>query len=431
MNELQLIAGHFMGHTLRRTQVFLPDRVFIPIPVTHDAETKPRVGAAYGGATSKAPATAAQCRAWAKEILDAPVVVGPQITLPRRAPPAPPIMGRWDRRVKAHIGTSLGKAFHEMWTKLNASIRQPQAGVRMGSAEVLPDRYEVLPHLQRSAYLHANPERAVPLIRVEAQPTFFLDDTVGMALLNSVASVCDTKHGEQLARDVHSLRAAVYRPMGLYKPDLDRTWGGKDSDRASMFFRQTLHLDDDWDLDIRHCPGVYQALGRSWLGVFVTGMVNTPADGFGQPRRMAPTANTEGEFFLNHRNPAEPLSLAFDLFVPCEPEIVTEEWGWGEDLETLTKEREVNAAKEARLRDTQSPPFPEAEAWDAKAGRHKSVGQIDLAQLEINREAAWLGERYMVALKERERARQVLYSYAWKALLLAIMECRQLTVEKR
>jgi hypothetical protein len=289
------------------------------------------------------------------------------------------------------------------------------------------------PHPERTAYEHGRQDRAVPLIRLEATPAFFLNDTVGMAMVNSIGAVCDTKRGKLLAEDVHRMRDAVYRPLGLYKPDTDGPWTG-DPATSNLFHRQTIHLDKDWDLDIRHATGVYHAGGRTWLGVFVHGMAIRQ----GQDNTvsavilpMAPAKKDEEKYWLKHRGQCAPTGLFFDLFIPCEPEIITEEWGWGDDLEELTKAREVNAAEDARANKVSpTQPFP-ANKWDKKAATHKNARQIDHSQMKIDREARELGNRYMDALKERERARQVLYSYAWKALMLGVMECRQLTVEKR
>jgi hypothetical protein len=120
------------------------------------------------------------------------------------------------------------------------------------------------------------------------------------------------------------------------------------------------------------------------------------------------------------------------MFVPCEPEIVTEEWGWGEDLDTLHKEKNANAMRDARTSQGQSITNPITQtSWDGKAMRHKTVLEITMTQTAIDIEAHELGQRFARATQQRERARQVLYSYAWKALMLAIVECKQLTVEKK
>jgi len=228
---------------------------------------------------------------------------------------------------------------------------------------------------------------------------------------------------------VRRMRAAVYRPLGMYKPDVDGPWTG-DKDTSSLFFRQTIHLDKQWNLDIRHATGTYNAGGRVWLGVFIHGLA-VRASGAGAMRAgqatLSPTDTDEEKYFLMHRGQIEPTGLFFDLFIPCEPEVITEEWGWGADLEELTAARQDNAAKDAKSHAGTA--FP-VNKWDRKSMSHKSAREINESQVKIDHEARVLGERYMEALKERERARQVLYSYAWKALMLGVMECRQLTVER-
>lgn len=285
-------------------------------------------------------------------------------------------------------------------------------------------------HPLRSAYPHAHVDRAVPAVRVDAQPSFFLDDTVGAALENTIGPVCETKRGTNLANDVRRMRDAVYRPEGLYRPDeysrqQQQAWSSVTT--ASIFSSQTIELNKGWELDIRHATGVYRASGRAWVGVFVFGIAMRSGT-FTGARGLSPSDADKEQYRLNLRGDTMD-SLVFDLFVPCEPEIVTEEWGWGDDMEELQRQREVNAMRDAKAAQTSAGVFTDNK-WDQKAKRHKSAVEIRKTQMQIDTEAKQLLARYEKALHERERARQVLYSYAWKALMLAVMECRQLTVEK-
>ena len=504
MNELTIDDGQFMGHNLRRTQVFLGSRRFIAIPVTLDSAQGSPSGvslgqmqqAVQGLKNSSSSSSMAQQQMMASQGQAPPPPqppitaqhalaqraqqqmlshASPNMVLPAGAAPAmntgqhlldalrygvgvlktpamPPLVV--DSSPTGRLKQIDASVSQPVRSKLESSIYQrfknflkPGAVIPVKSTSDI-DTYPVhmsggvfddaaasepmpqVPSPERSAYDHADVTRAVPLIRLEAQPNFFLNDTVGMAMVNSIDSVCDTKHGPELGSDVRRMRAAVYRPLGMYKPDVDGPWTGS-KDTSSLFFRQTIHLDKDWDLDIRHACGTYNAGGRVWLGVFVHGMAvtatNTPSQGFGQPRRLSPTEDNEEKYFLMHRGAIEPTGLFFDLFIPCEPEVITEEWGWGADLEELTAARQDNAAKDAKSHAGTA--FP-ANKWDRKSMSHKSNREINESQVKIDHEARVLGERYMEALKERERARQVLYSYAWKALMLGVMECRQLTVER-
>ena len=483
MNELTLEDGQFMGNTLRRTQVFLASRRFTAIPVKLDAAQA--VAVDMGKAqqiTQQQLLDAQQLSAQGQQLYPAPPpVTAKQVYqnqqllnahVQRAALAAsPPIMKvlipnasgqsghpqlfgpmsspmkstpnqtlkRLDTSVsgqkhgKSVIDTSILERFKQ-WVQGTG----PEPDVSMAGS-VFDDASEDMtgpPHPERTAYEHGRQDRAVPLIRLEATPAFFLNDTVGMAMANAIAAVCDTKRGKQLAEDVHRMRDAVYRPLGMYKPDTDGPWTG-DPNSSSLFHRQTIHLDKEWDLDIRHATGAYHAGGRTWLGVFVHGIaVRGNGTGRDMPNPsnaltpMSPNTKDEERYFLAHRGQVEPTGLFFDLFVPVEPEIVTEEWGWGDDLEELTKARETNAARDAKANSVEGYEAIPANKWDKKAKTHKNKRQLNLTQIEIDREARVLGERYMDTLKERERARQVLYSYAWKALMLGVMECRQLTVEK-
>ena len=476
MNELRIIDGTFMGYTLRRTQIFLPDRKFIAIPVTLDkSPVAGPVGEHLGGigaaGASVSPqqmwgpssgltaamgqnATQALVKQAQKELLQR---ASPNMVLPTASDrlkhvsidstvtfkrPVTPLAARksWWQTIKDMMTPGFGQV---MQAKIDYADIEKRVAAQMGTGvhmamdtAAIPPVVPRNPHPCHSAYIHCNVEREIPLFRVDAQPAFFLDDTVGKAMVNSIDTVCDTKHGEHLGDDVRAMRDAVYRPLGLYKPDGDGAWTG-DKESSSLFFRQTVHLDNDWDLDIRHSTGVYQAKGRTWLGVFVHAMAvrngRMPMSEAGRvpmTRQLAPTVRDEKRYVLKHRGQVQPEGLFFDLFVPCEPEVITEEWGWGEDLETLVKARENNATRDARERDSASVKFP-ANTWDKKAVTHKSERQLNHTQIEIDHEAQVLGNRYMDALKERERARRVLYSYAWKAMMLAIMECRQLTVERK
>ena len=463
MNELRIIDGTFMGYTLRRTQIFLPDRKFIAIPVTLDkSPVAGPVGEHLGGIGAAGASVSPQqmwgpssglTAAMGQNATQALVKQAQQQLLQRASPnmvlstpcdmpkpgtvtfkrPVTPLAARksWWQTIKDMMTPGFGQV---MQAEIDCADIEKRVAAQMGTGvhmamdtAAIPPVVPRNPHPCHSAYIHCNVEREIPLFRVDAQPAFFLDDTVGKAMVNSIDTVCDTKHGEHLGDDVRAMRDAVYRPLGLYKPDVDGAWTGN-KESSSLFFRQTVHLDNDWDLDIRHSTGVYQAKGRTWLGVFVHAMA--VRNGRVLARQLAPTIEDEERYVLKHRGQVQPERLFFDLFVPCEPEVITEQWGWGEDLETLVKAREDNAARDARERGAASVKFP-ANTWDKKAVAHKSAKQINQTQVEIDHEARVLGERYMDALKERERARQVLYSYAWKAMMLAIIECRQLTVEKK
>jgi hypothetical protein len=309
-----------------------------------------------------------------------------------------------------------------------------QALTMAGHKATQPDPPDPL----RSAYNHADPQRKVPVIRLDVSPAFYMNDVVEGALSNSIEAVC-SGFGNSLAGRVGELAMAKYEPLGIYKPDMQPPspdfWG------SEIFDRNTLPLPanedgSEWVLDVRFATGVYHVNGHDWLGVFVHGIANamlpgqnSQADPLAQRRLLMPGSALELDYVIEHRGQVDPRSLYFDMFVPVEPEIVTDEWGWGSELEQLT----IDKTKNAMLDPTAdvSPPSYITNAWDRKSKHHKSAAQVAQAQALKEHRDYELSLRIQLATEQRERARRVLYKFSWKALMLAVIECKQLKVEAK
>lgn len=448
-----------MGNVVHRTQQLGPNRSFTPIPVIMSPVTigradsvryveQPMLQISDDVADAMRYGTAIQ--QW---ILDAatrvanPPVVGPTGTLRYMKAKAPKMV----MSATPRGGKSLWQKIQGLMHKKSSGMAQADTfpttysgAVSRAHAAMMPDGMqgweppaEEPPHTHRSAYRHADPQREVPVIRLDVTPAFYMNDDVDAALENSIAAVC-SGFNDSLAGKVRGLLIAEYKPpAGVYKPDVDPTPPREES----LFERDTVNLSPsedgtEWVLDIRFSTGVYKVSGHEWLGVFVHGIANaatpaqrSPTDPLGQRRQLVPGSALEEEYQLVHRGQVAPHGLFFDMFVPVEPEIVTTEWGWGDALEQLFIDKTRNAAIDP-LGSEPAPAFID-NAWDRKAKHHKTAAQIAQAEALKEHKDYELSLRIEHAQAQRDRARKVLYKYSWKALMLAVIECKQLTVEKK
>ena len=406
-----LPAGQFMGNTVHRTQHFTGDRSFIPIEVHHKPPVKPVENDHVTDALRYAASNAFELKREKNTI--AHIIKG--LKAHAKVMTASPPRGG-------------GKSWISELLTGGYSVRTvPAIGQWGGSPEV--DE-----HPMRSAFAHADPDREVPLVELTVAPTFYMDGGVDAALGNSIEAVGEAFSDKLVAR-LHELRAAQYKPPHIYRPDTDPT---PQQASRSIFTRDTLKLPvavdgGRWVLDCRHALGVYRTNGRAWLGVYLHGVANRSKSGsVPWARNLSPGPKDEAGYAATHRGQVDPRSLFFDMFVMVEPEIVTEEWGWGEELEELTKLKSENLNRDLKAENNNATyGGNRGHAWDNKARNHKTATQLatDVA-IQEHRDYE-LGLQLELASAQRERARKVLYKYAWKALMLAVIECKQLTVEAR
>jgi len=287
----------------------------------------------------------------------------------------------------------------------------------------------------RSAFEHAGKHRAVPLIVLTPPRAFYTDGGVNDALLNAIPSVCQTDELAQRVRDLSTAQPALDR---AYYPDQDspvQSW--LLAKPGSLFESEAITLNegpdgDRWILALRFAGGVYKVAGREMLGVFLYGVSYPSARSAG---RLAPGPAEEGEYALEHRGVEAPEALHFDMFVPVEPEGVTELSGWGADLEAVQAQRVTNAARSA-----------EGEAFAVTVEGHgpgsrkhwlrpETRGPIESVvreqEAQIQAEAHNLLALERMEATGRKRARVMLCRFAWKALMVAVLECRQLTIKRR
>lgn len=299
----------------------------------------------------------------------------------------------------------------------------------------MPDH---VPHPERSVYEHASPTRATPVILLTVPPAMFANDRVSAAMENSITAVCgETNADNSLAEMVHSLRDADYTCLRAYRPDTDtpllshyEAW----PKRHHIFRRNNMQIPElagpMWGLTLRHMTGVFTLAGNTWLGIYIYGLI-TSADA--SDEQLRPHGDTERDYVLEHRGQCAPFSLAFDMFIPVEPQIVTAQWGWGADLETLQAERDALYKRKAEKECIAPPHYSDQRlsSWNTKAKRHKTARALQKDRILIQAESRLISEQLVNALSQRERARKVLHKYAWQALLLGILESRQLHVRKK
>ena len=502
MTDYTLPDGQFMGHTVTRMQVLAGDRSFTAIPISWEVGPQkpmwgasggiPRAGQAddmmdalqYGigvarsqGLSNSSFANAVGAHAAFPAhgaILSTPYQPGKALAsqiLPS-GPSAPPLtisyspnragksislgkMREVVRGMQAHSGPGITVPFkapknltsfnvysglsilNESWTIQTHMQRSKEKAWRALDVKA--------PHPERSAHELSDKMYPVPLLKISVPPVFFSDNSVSAALKNSVDAVCAGTGGRSsLAAMVRNWIRATYRPKGIYRPDIDAPISGQIT--GGLFSRDTIPLLGDAPfeplLDVRYATGVYQLGSRAWLGVFVFGVgtCRTPPsryDPLGQSL-LSPTEPMKKMWCVEHRGQTDPHTLYFDMFVPVEPEAVTQAWGWGEGLEDILEKQSANTVKEAkdeRNKDERNKDVPSyrqfaAYPWNRKAREHKSRIELAKAQAAIDLEAYELGQAFKLATEKRERARAVLHKYAWKALMLAIIECKQLTLEE-